>query len=125
VQASTPFTLRPLPTESPFFHDKIVVIDPLSPECVVVTGSHNLGYRAPYNNDENLLIVKGHKKLAEAYAVHVMDVYGHYRWRWLLQEHGDNAFNGLKSTGVGWQGKYLANAKRDVEFWVSPEAGAP
>jgi hypothetical protein len=24
-----------------------------------------------------------------------------------------------------WQGKYLANAKRDVEFWVSPEAGAP
>ena len=26
-------------------HDKIVVIDPLSDDCVVVTGSHNLGFK--------------------------------------------------------------------------------
>ncbi len=25
-------------------HDKIVVIDPFADDCVVVTGSHNLGY---------------------------------------------------------------------------------
>ena len=34
-------------------HDKTVVIDPFSVDCVVVTGSHNLGYRASYCNDEN------------------------------------------------------------------------
>ena len=27
-------------------HDKIVVIDPFADNCVVVTGSHNLGYQA-------------------------------------------------------------------------------
>src|SRR5258708_32012619 len=51
-------------------HDKIVVIDPLSADCVVATGSHNLGYKASYENDENLAIFRGNQALAEAYAVH-------------------------------------------------------
>lgn len=63
-------------------HDKILVLDPLDPEnCVVAFGSHNLGYKASYSNDENLTIVRGHQALAEAYAVHVLDVYDHYRFR--------------------------------------------
>ena len=49
-------------------HDKIVVIDPFSDSCIVVMGSHNDGYRASYNNDENLNIIKGHRAVAEAYA---------------------------------------------------------
>jgi phosphatidylserine/phosphatidylglycerophosphate/cardiolipin synthase-like enzyme len=63
-------------------HDKILVIDPLDPEhCVVAFGSHNMGYKASYSNDENLTLVRGHRALAEAYAVHVLDVYDHYRFR--------------------------------------------
>ena len=35
-------------------HDKILVLDPLDPDnCVVAFGSHNLGYKASYSNDEN------------------------------------------------------------------------
>jgi phosphatidylserine/phosphatidylglycerophosphate/cardiolipin synthase-like enzyme len=63
-------------------HDKILVIDPFSEKCVVATGSHNLGFKASYNNDENLVIVRGHRALAEAYATHIADVFEHYRWRW-------------------------------------------
>ncbi len=62
-------------------HDKIVVIDPFSEDCVVVTGSHNLGFKASYANDDNLLIVQGLPALAQAYAVHVLDVFEHYRFR--------------------------------------------
>lgn len=63
-------------------HDKVVVVDPLDPEkCVVAFGSHNLGYKASYANDENLMIVRGHAPLAKAYAAHVLDVYDHYRFR--------------------------------------------
>ena len=37
-------------------HDKVVVIDPMDPQdCVVAFGSHNLGYKASYCNDENPL----------------------------------------------------------------------
>jgi phosphatidylserine/phosphatidylglycerophosphate/cardiolipin synthase-like enzyme len=67
-------------------HDKIIVIDPLSDDGVVVTGSHNLGYKASYENDENFVIIQGNRSLIEAYAVHVLDVYDHYRYRAVQQE---------------------------------------
>jgi phosphatidylserine/phosphatidylglycerophosphate/cardiolipin synthase-like enzyme len=87
-------------------HSKIVVIDPMTPNCVVITGSHNLGYQASYNNDENLLIVRGHQELAQAYAVNVMDVYDHYRFRYIIQQNGKAAFSGLDTTEK-WQKKYF------------------
>jgi phosphatidylserine/phosphatidylglycerophosphate/cardiolipin synthase-like enzyme len=62
-------------------HDKIVVIDPLSPECTVILGSHNLGFKASYENDEQFVMIRGDQALAQAYAVHVLDVYDHYRYR--------------------------------------------
>src|SRR5262249_27105368 len=42
-------------------HDKTIVVDPFSKDCVVITGSHNLGFRASSNNDENMLIIRGDK----------------------------------------------------------------
>lgn len=63
-------------------HDKVVVTDPQDPErCMVAFGSHNLGYKASYSNDENLVIVRGHQPLALAYTAHILDVYDHYRFR--------------------------------------------
>lgn len=63
-------------------HDKIIVIDPLDKDaCAVITGSHNLGYKASYDNDENLLIIRGNQGLALCYAVHIIDVYQHYLMR--------------------------------------------
>lgn len=45
-------------------HDKIVVIDPFDPDnSAVVLGSHNLGYKASYTNDENLLVIRGNESL--------------------------------------------------------------
>jgi phosphatidylserine/phosphatidylglycerophosphate/cardiolipin synthase-like enzyme len=101
-------------------HDKVLVIDPLSDHCVVVTGSHNLGYTASYANDENFLIVRGHRRLAEAYAVHVLDVYDHYRWRYNLERYGAAAFNGLTKDPDEWQGWYFADGRpeQEVTFWV-------
>jgi hypothetical protein len=68
-------------------HDKIIVIDPLDEKrCTVITGSHNLGYKASYCNDENLLIIEGNRDLAISYAVHVIDLYDHYVMRARLEE---------------------------------------
>jgi phosphatidylserine/phosphatidylglycerophosphate/cardiolipin synthase-like enzyme len=44
-------------------HDKIVVIDPLDSEGFVITGSHNLGFKASYMNDENLVIIRNKQRL--------------------------------------------------------------
>jgi phosphatidylserine/phosphatidylglycerophosphate/cardiolipin synthase-like enzyme len=67
-------------------HDKILVIDPFDDDCVVVTGSHNLGYSASYKNDENFLIIKNDKSIAQAYATHVLDIVNHFKWRYKLQD---------------------------------------
>jgi phosphatidylserine/phosphatidylglycerophosphate/cardiolipin synthase-like enzyme len=68
-------------------HDKIIVIDPLDDKnCTLITGSHNLGYKASYCNDENLLIIQGNCDLAVSYAVHVLDLYEHYLMRARLEE---------------------------------------
>jgi phosphatidylserine/phosphatidylglycerophosphate/cardiolipin synthase-like enzyme len=69
-------------------HDKIIVIDPLDEKnCTVITGSHNLGYKASYCNDENFLIIQGNRDLAVSYAVHVLDLYEHYLMRARLEEN--------------------------------------
>ncbi|HVQ58684.1 MAG TPA: phospholipase D-like domain-containing protein [Solirubrobacterales bacterium] len=107
-------------------HDKIVVIDPRSADCKVITGSHNLGYKASYANDENLLIIEGHQRLAEAYATHVMDVYEHYRWRWRThgKQSGDGDSDPEDGSGLSnddsWQDDYFGDVSAEAErtFWL-------
>jgi phosphatidylserine/phosphatidylglycerophosphate/cardiolipin synthase-like enzyme len=95
-------------------HDKIVVIDPASDDCSVILGSHNLGFKASYSNDENLLIVRGHRELAMAYAVHVLDVYDHYRFRAIendIAKKGKSRWSGFLSTNDRWQQPYVDGSK--------------
>ncbi|TCM51132.1 phosphatidylserine/phosphatidylglycerophosphate/cardiolipin synthase-like enzyme [Rhizobium sp. PP-F2F-G48] len=95
-------------------HDKVVVIDPLSDDCAVIFGSHNLGFKASYSNDENLVIVRGDKALAAAYAVHVLDVYDHYRFRAIeaeLRRQGKKGWSGFLATEDTWLDPYADGAK--------------
>lgn len=114
--------LKAGPDAHAIIHDKIVVIDPLSPNCVVIVGSHNLGFKASYQNDENLLIIRGNRALAQAYMVHVLDVYDHYRFRYLRQK-GKSTFSGFLSTKPDWQDKYLSGpARAELQRWTGETA---
>jgi phosphatidylserine/phosphatidylglycerophosphate/cardiolipin synthase-like enzyme len=110
-------------------HSKYVVIDPFTDSCVVVTGSHNQGFQASYNNDENLAIIKGHRPIAEAYAANALDIYDHYAWRWWQAKEGSAAWTSLKP-GDTWQNSYFDDANRptsaELSFWLaaSPSANA-
>jgi len=106
-------------------HNKIVVIDPFSDNCTVVTGSHNLGFRASHNNDENMVIIRGHRGLAEAYACHVLDLYDHYAWRFLLKEHPD-IFGKPLADDDTWQERYIAGPdvkSPELRFWLAAAGG--
>jgi phosphatidylserine/phosphatidylglycerophosphate/cardiolipin synthase-like enzyme len=102
-------------------HDKIVVIDPFADTCVVVTGSHNLGYQASYNNDENLVMIEGNKKLAMAYATHVLDVYDHFAWRWAVNQRTQADAN-LKTKPDDWLNWYFDAQGQiktaQLKFWM-------
>ncbi len=104
-------------------HDKVVVIDPFSDDCAVITGSHNLGHKASFNNDENLVVIRGNRKLAAAYASHVLDVYDHFAWRVAQQDPRQKGDGFLKVKPDDWQGKYF-NADGSIRvaqlrFWLS------
>jgi phosphatidylserine/phosphatidylglycerophosphate/cardiolipin synthase-like enzyme len=104
-------------------HDKVVVIDPFSTGSVVITGSHNLGHKASFNNDENLVIIRGNRPLAEAYASHVLDVYDHFAWRVTQNSAKAKGDGFLSVTPAEWQDKYF-NADGSIRvaqlrFWLS------
>ena len=98
-------------------HSKVLVIDPFSKDHdpVVITGSHNFSGAASSKNDENFIIIKGDRDLAEAYAVNIMGAYAHYRWRAFLSQT-NRPFNGLKDDDR-WQGPRLAAATNDLRFF--------
>ena len=107
-------------------HNKIVVLDPFSDNCTVITGSHNLGYRASHNNDENMVIVRGHRGLAEAYACHVLDIYDHYAWRYWLKTHPEIFGKPLEPDDT-WQERYIVGPDEkspELRFWLSAAARA-
>ena len=120
-----------LTTGFAIIHDKIVVIDPMSErDCVVITGSHNLGYKASYCNDENLLIIRGNQRLAAAYTAHVLDVFEHYRLRAVQEERYITALQqtgaepqggdrgGFLDTSDAWQVPYFAGSKGQDRNYV-------
>lgn len=99
-------------------HSKMIVIDPFT-NPTVITGSHNFSQSASTKNDENLLIVRGNKGLAQRYAVNIMSVYQHFRWRAYVQrclQMHKSPWQGLKKSDA-WQ---LADASQDAElrFWA-------
>jgi hypothetical protein len=105
-------------------HNKVVVIDPFSDNCAVVTGSHNLGFRASHNNDENMVIIRGHRGLAEAYACHVLDLYDHYAFRFLLKQHPEVFGRPLQGDDT-WQERYIIGKDEkspELRFWLSAAA---
>jgi phosphatidylserine/phosphatidylglycerophosphate/cardiolipin synthase-like enzyme len=101
-------------------HAKMIVIDPLSDDCVVVTGSHNFSGSASEQNDENLVIIRGDRALAEAYSVACLSTYRHYRWRAFVKDmvdQGKQPWDHLSAL-PGWQGKYLtADRRQHLATW--------
>ena len=101
-------------------HSKVLVIDPLSENPVVVTGSHNFSAPASENNDENLVIVRGQKKLAIAYATYVMSVYQHYRYRSYVREaqaKGETPWSYLDDDDQ-WLKDELKSKALEIGYWT-------
>jgi phosphatidylserine/phosphatidylglycerophosphate/cardiolipin synthase-like enzyme len=97
-------------------HSKAIVIDPFSDGCVVVTGSHNFSDAASQKNDENLVVIKGNRPLAAAYAVHMEGVYDHFAWRAFLNSGGHPA--DIYESVKDWA-KAGSNRAQELSFWMN------
>lgn len=112
-------------------HSKTIVVDPFGKHPIVMTGSHNLGPKASKSNDDNLVIIENAGGLAAEFAVYIMNVYDHYRWRYekgLREEAAKaaaaasappsgNVWKGLKPNASWQNASYLASAQTEMAFW--------
>jgi len=64
-----------------FIHTKYMLIDPLGNDPVVVTGSANFSAASTTNNDENMLLIRGDKRVADIYLGEYMRLWDHYAFR--------------------------------------------
>jgi phosphatidylserine/phosphatidylglycerophosphate/cardiolipin synthase-like enzyme len=101
-------------------HSKVIVLDPFGTKPVVMTGSHNLGYKASHANDDNLVIIEGNAPLAIAYAINIIAIFQTYRWNHYVELHrkDPNAWHGPQDTDTWQAGHLTGESLRELEFWM-------
>ena len=105
-------------------HSKVVVLDPFGQNPVVMTGSHNLGFKASSANDDNLMIIEGNAPLAAAYAANIIAIYQAYRWNAYVEAHRQDpkVWHGLVEQD-SWQNDYLSGDHlSEIQFWLGSHA---
>jgi phosphatidylserine/phosphatidylglycerophosphate/cardiolipin synthase-like enzyme len=107
-------------------HSKVIVLDPFGENPVVMTGSHNLGFKASNANDDNLVIIEGNPPLAAAYAINIIAIFQNYRWNSYVEAHRKDptVWHGLVDNDQ-WQNGYLTGDQlKELKFWFggNPES---
>ena len=68
-----------------FIHDKFLLSDPLGADPVVVTGSANFSRASTTENDENMIIIRGDRRVADIYFTEFNRLFFHYYFRSVVQ----------------------------------------
>jgi phosphatidylserine/phosphatidylglycerophosphate/cardiolipin synthase-like enzyme len=64
-----------------YVHTKFMVIDPLSDDPIVITGSANWSDESVKRNDEDMVVIRGDTRVADIYLTEFMRLFNHYRLR--------------------------------------------
>lgn len=64
-----------------YVHSKFLLMDPLGSNPLVVTGSANFSKASTNDNDENMLIILGEKRVADIYFTEFNRLFNHYYFR--------------------------------------------
>jgi hypothetical protein len=94
-------------------HTKYMVVDPLSATPTVVTGSANFSKASTDANDENMLVIRGDKRISDIYFGEDLRLYTHYAFREAVKWHLEEQAAGAAET---WQPQYLV----DHDRWMQP-----
>jgi len=68
-------------THVEFIHTKYMLVDPLSDEPMVVSGSANFSKASIQSNDENMLLINRDTRVADIYLGEFMRLYSHHAFR--------------------------------------------
>jgi len=69
-----------------YVHDKFMLIDPLSEDPTVITGSANFSQPSQRINDENMLVIRSDTRVADIYFGEFMRIFDHHYARYLVRK---------------------------------------
>ncbi|MBI4593406.1 MAG: hypothetical protein HY728_04265, partial [Candidatus Rokubacteria bacterium] len=105
-----------------YLHTKYMLVDPLGPHPLVVSGSANFSKASTEDNDENMLIIRGDTRVADIYLGEFMRLYNHFAFRDWLSQHPDpqNAkVSHLDEQDTWWQAYFGSSfASRQREYFA-------
>jgi phosphatidylserine/phosphatidylglycerophosphate/cardiolipin synthase-like enzyme len=87
-----------------WIHTKYALVDPLGAHPLVITGSANFSAASTDSNDENVLVIRGHKAVADIYLGEFMRLYAHHAFRESVKRHLDQVAQGRPDT---WRPQFL------------------
>lgn len=64
-----------------WIHTKYMLVDPLGADPIIVCGSANFSKASNADNDENMLVIRGDKRIADIFFGEYMRLYTHYAFR--------------------------------------------
>ena len=64
-----------------YIHTKFMLLDPLTWDPVVITGSANFSPPSTTENDENMLVIRGSTRVADIYLTEFMRLFNHFEFR--------------------------------------------
>ncbi|MEA2442531.1 MAG: hypothetical protein QOH76_3955 [Thermoleophilaceae bacterium] len=74
-----------------FIHTKYLLINPLSKDPLVITGSANFSSASVNTNDENMLVIRGNTRVADIYLSEFMRLFTHLYFRARVTESDPKA----------------------------------
>ena len=92
-----------------WIHTKFMLVDPLGRRPMTLTGSANFSLASVDSNDENMLLIRGNKRLADIYMTEFDRLLRHFYFRDVAAE--------LHGTGNAERGKFLYDKPSD---WLEP-----
>jgi len=110
-----------------FVHTKFLLIDPLSDDPLVCSGSANFSSGSLLQNDENMLLIRGNTRVADIYMTEFDRIFRHFYFRDVaneLADKGDNAKAIFLDETDKWTGSYFApghvKTNRRLMFFTAP-----
>jgi phosphatidylserine/phosphatidylglycerophosphate/cardiolipin synthase-like enzyme len=105
-----------------YLHTKYMLVNPLSEDPLVVTGSANFSEASTTDNDENMLVIRGDKRVADIYLGEFMRMYNHFAFRdWMSQapKSKEPKVSHLDETDAWWK-RYFGTsfASRQREYFA-------
>ncbi|KAF5888167.1 phospholipase D-like domain-containing protein [Rhizobium sp. PEPV16] len=88
-------------------HTKYLVIDPLSDDPLICTGSANFSSNSLQENDENMVLIRGDTRVADVYLTEFLRLHEHFYFR--------DAANSMAGKGKDEEGAFL----EEVDDWTA------